>query len=652
MREQAQPIFTPLAVGKNTQNREKLRHYLTTYGFLLPYLAVFFLFLFLPAVTGFGISLTDWRILGTPHWVGLDNYEKVLDDRMFWRAFNNTLRFTVITVVPMVGGGLMLAVLLNEKLKGRVLSRTVLFLPYAIMVTIIGILWRWIYDRNFGLANYYLDKIGMEPIAWLTSPDWALYAIAITTVWWQIGINMIIYLAGLQEIPEELYDAAKVDGANAFHRLMYVTLPGLRLIHIFVVPMSVIASMRVFGQVLVMTQGGPIGRTYTLVQHLYSVGWVNLRQGEAAAVGVILFGLTFFLTVLQLQYFQALNFNEGAFPTRQTRLQKALVPLKLLIGLFFRIIGFVFALLLEMINLILYLVEQLLAAFLKPFQKVTRARIRLSWVPFVGYPLMAAITVLWLVPVAWMYSTALKPEGRVREIPIEWVPSDMTFKNFDRVVDSYPMDKWFLNSLNVAIITTLVALVIYILAAYPLAYYRFKGKGVLFLGIMATMLIPVEATMIPLFIGLAKLKIADSYFSLVMPVAASAFGLYLLVQFFQTIPTELIDAARIDGANEPTILLRIIVPLARPAITTVAILTFMASWNNFVWPFIISNSDATRTLPVGLATVMGSITGSPTSVQYGMVMAGSVLATLPPMIIFIFLQRYFVQGLSMTGIKG
>ncbi|MBZ0308041.1 MAG: carbohydrate ABC transporter permease, partial [Anaerolineae bacterium] len=301
--------------------------------------------------------------------------------------------------------------------------------------------------------------------------------------------------------------------------------------------------------------------------------------------------------------------------------------------------------------LLLRPVELLVNFVTAPIKKLTSGR-RRFWVPLAGYPLLALITVLWLVPIGWMYSTALKPEGRVREIPIEWIPSDMTFENFDRVVESYPMGKWFLNSLNVAIFTTLVALVIYILAAYPMAYYRFKGKGLLFLGIMATMLIPVEATMIPLFIGLAKLRIADSYFSLIMPVAASAFGLYLLVQFFQSIPTELIDAARIDGASEPLILLKIIIPLARPAITTVAILTFMSSWNNFVWPFVISNSDATRTLPVGLATVMGSITGSPTSVQYGMVMAGSVLATLPPMIIFIFLQRYFVQGLSMSGIKG
>jgi multiple sugar transport system permease protein len=184
---------------------------------------------------------------------------------------------------------------------------------------------------------------------------------------------------------------------------------------------------------------------------------------------------------------------------------------------------------------------------------------------------------------------------------------------------------------------------------------EFFGKRIVFLGILATMLIPVEATMVPLYLGLANLKILTTdfgtYMSLIFPVVANAFGLYLLTQFFQGIPKDLEDSARIDGCTELGIWWRIILPLSGPALTATAIFTFMASWNNFVWPFIITSNDATRTLPAGLATAFGGITGS-SSVQYGMVMAGAVLATLPPIIIFIALQRYFVQGISMTGIKG
>lgn len=276
---------------------------------------------------------------------------------------------------------------------------------------------------------------------------------------------------------------------------------------------------------------------------------------------------------------------------------------------------------------------------------------RLQRLRLASHALLFVVIVLMAFPTLWMFSTALKPENRVREIPIRWFTSDMTLDNFKQAIDLYPMDDWFVNSAIVAIGTTILGLVIYSLAAYPLARMEFPGKKLIFVGVLATMLIPVEATMIPMFIALSRLEMTDTYFSLIMPVAANAFGLYLLVQFFQTIPTEIEDAARIDGCSEFGVFWRIIMPLVRPALATAGIFTFMTSWNIFVWPFIVTGSE-TRTLPVGLATAMGSITGSPASVKYGVVMAGMALATLPPMLIFIALQRYFVQGISMTGIKG
>lgn len=280
----------------------------TAYLFLAPYLVIFTLFLLLPAIAGFAISFTDWRILGDPAWVGLKNFDSMFHDNMFWQAFRNTLSFTGLTVPVLVAGGLGLAVLLNANLRGRTIARTVIFIPYAIMVIVVGVLWRWIYDQNFGLLNYYLGSIfpALHNMPWLTSVQNALPAVALTTIWWQIGTNMIIYLAGLQEIPKELYEAARVDGASALQQFRYITMPSLYLMHIFVIPMSVISSMRVFGQVIVMTNGGPIGSTYTLVQHLYSRGWINQFMGEASAVGVFLFVITLIFTLLQMRYFRAL----------------------------------------------------------------------------------------------------------------------------------------------------------------------------------------------------------------------------------------------------------------------------------------------------------------------------------------------------------
>jgi len=181
---------------------------------------------------------------------------------------------------------------------------------------------------------------------------------------------------------------------------------------------------------------------------------------------------------------------------------------------------------------------------------------------------------------------------------------------------------------------------------------RFRGREWLFLLILSTILVPVHITIVPLFLGLAKLKLTDTYFSLIMPTVANGFGVFLLRQFFQGIPAELEEAAIIDGASRLGVLLRVVLPLARPAITAVAIFLFILSWNDFMWPLIVTNTDATRTLPVGLASSLAGTVGGGAIAYYGMGMAGSVLATLPVLVIFLVLQRHFVQGIALTGLKG
>ncbi len=290
----------------------------------------------------------------------------------------------------------------------------------------------------------------------------------------------------------------------------------------------------------------------------------------------------------------------------------------------------------------------------RPLSDIRRTRF---WQRGLAYVLLITVTVLMAVPVLWMFSTAVRPENTVRQYPIQLIPPDFTLENFQQAINNYPsLIRWFFNSAVVATATSALSVLVDGLAAYSLARLDFFGKKLVFVGILATMLIPVEATMVPLYLGLARASVLSTdfgvYISLIMPVVANAFGLYLLTQFFQGIPTDLEDAAQIDGATDFGIWWRIIIPLSGPAITAVIIFTFMASWNNFLWPFIVTSNDITRTLPAGLATIFGGITGNPGSVKYGVVMAGATLATLPPMLVFIVLQRYFVQGISMTGIKG
>ena len=223
---------------------------------MAPYLVLFIVFLLLPAFVGVYASFTKWGIIGEPKWRGLKNYDKLLNSEIFIESLQNTLYFVVLAAIPLIVLGFLLALLVNQKLRGRNIARAIVFLPHVVSVAAVGIIFQWILERSSGLLNYYLGLLGVNPpINWLGDPESAMPAIAITTIWWTVNGNMIIYLAGLQDIPEDLYEAARIDGAGRWQELRYVTIPMLMPVNAFVIPLTVIACWRVFGQVFVMTRG-------------------------------------------------------------------------------------------------------------------------------------------------------------------------------------------------------------------------------------------------------------------------------------------------------------------------------------------------------------------------------------------------------------
>jgi ABC-type sugar transport system permease subunit len=560
--------------------------------FLAPYLAVFAGFFLLPAVWSAVMSLTDWKIVGTPRFVGLKNYLRLFTDPLFFTSLKNTLVYTAVIVPLMAVVGLGLALLLNQPLRGRILTRTGVFASYVIMVSVVGILWRWVLEpTGAGIVNYYLGQLGIGPLPWLAAPETAMLSIILATMWWTAGYNMVMYLAGLQDIPESLREAVRIDGAGGWQEFWHLTLPLLRPVTFFVVVMSIAKSFQVFGQVYVMTQGGPSNSTLTIVNYLYVVGFTWFEMGYAAAIAYALFALLLVITVIQ---FRMVSRESGGG-------------------------GFIRADLLLRTSL---------------------------------YLLMALVLILWVGPLLWMLSTSLKPEGQILSLVPRWLPRTFTLENYRDVLQKYALLRWGLNSLVVSAGATILGLAVGVPAAYAFARMRFRGQSWLFLLILSTILVPVHITIVPLFLGLAKLRLTDTYFSLIMPTVANGFGVFLLRQFFQNIPVELEEAAIIDGASRLGVLVRVVLPLARPPIMAAAIFIFILSWNDFMWPLIVTNTDATRTIPVGLAASLGGSVGGQAIAYYGMSMAGSVLATLPALLIFIGLQRYFVQGIALTGLKG
>ncbi|MBK9121649.1 MAG: carbohydrate ABC transporter permease [Chloroflexi bacterium] len=271
----------------------------------------------------------------------------------------------------------------------------------------------------------------------------------------------------------------------------------------------------------------------------------------------------------------------------------------------------------------------------------------------VWYIILVVIVVLALGPVVWMVATSLKPESEIITTEIRWLPQNGTFEHFGAIFEAHPMTQWLFNSLFTATAATILVLVLDSLAGYAFARLRFRGRGILFLIVLSMLFVPIQITIIPLFILFSRLGLTDTYWALILPVGANVTGVFLMRQFFLSIPAELEEAARVDGASTLRILISIVLPLARPALTAVAIITFLSTWNSFLWPLIVTRSDSVRTLPVGIAQFLslrpGLVQGQ---MSIGQSMAGAVVAALPPIVVFVVLQRYFIEGISRTGLKG
>jgi multiple sugar transport system permease protein len=280
----------------------------TPYLFLLPYLLIFGVFGLLPVVLGVWLSLHQWDFqLPNKPFTGLDNYKELFtpDSLVYsdwWESVRATAIFTVVSVPLLVALPLGIALLLNRSFPGRTFFRAVYFAPYVLGVAVVGLLWRFLLDANLGFVNHLL---GTET-PWLTATPWAWVSLVGVTVWWTCGFNAVIYLAGLQDIPAELYEAAKVDGASAWDRFRHVTLPGLRPVLLFVITTTILASANMFGQSYLITQGAPGNETRTVVSYIVALGLGQNDAGRAAAMSVT---LTLMLVVVSAANFRLFRYR-------------------------------------------------------------------------------------------------------------------------------------------------------------------------------------------------------------------------------------------------------------------------------------------------------------------------------------------------------
>jgi multiple sugar transport system permease protein len=254
-----------------------------------------------------------------------------------------------------------------------------------------------------------------------------------------------------------------------------------------------------------------------------------------------------------------------------------------------------------------------------------------------------------VIPFAWMVSTSFKELAQVFVYPPEWIPNPFIWTNYPRAFQAVPFARWFLNSLIIAVMVTLGQLITCSLAGFTFARMRFPGRNVLFLIYLATMMIPHHVTIIPVFVMMNNLALVDTFYPLILPGLTSAWGTFLFRQYFLTLPTELEDAAKIDGCSFFRIYRQIFMPLSKPVLATLGIFTFMNSWNDFLGPLIFLQGKANKTLTVGLLQFRADFQGMG---NWPVMMAGVVISVLPILIAFIIGQKYFVRGIALTGIKG
>jgi len=272
--------------------------------FVLPFLALFCIFTLGPIFYSIYMSLFDWEILARVHpFIGLENYSRLMNDSLWWQSLRNTMLFAFLTAIGNATFALVVAMAVNQNVLGRDFFRVLFYAPVVLSVAVMAIILGWILNTQFGVLNYLLIWLGFSPVPWLSNPRMVIPSLSVITIWWTFGFPMLIYLTGLQNIPDVYYEAARIDGAGRWQLFRNITLPLLRPIVMFVAITQLISHFKIFGQPYILTEGGPGRSSFMVIMYLYQTAWRFYRVGYGAAIAVALALVILFFTLIQLKFF-------------------------------------------------------------------------------------------------------------------------------------------------------------------------------------------------------------------------------------------------------------------------------------------------------------------------------------------------------------
>jgi multiple sugar transport system permease protein len=605
------------------------------------------------AITAFPFFYSAWLSVNelnqfTKRWifVGLDNYALTWKSGDLRDAFLRTVIFCLITVIGGTLLGLFIALILNERFRGRGVMRSLVLLPWSMSGVVVGYLWGWIFSGEYGTLNAVLNQVGLAHsyIPWLSLPNTALNVVAIVYIWQQAPLAALLFLAALQAIPQNLYNAAKVDGAGALRRFWHITLPWLRPMGLLVIILATINAVLAFDLFFLLTGGGPGSSTTVLSWLGYAYAFRFFKFGQGAATLYILSILCLILAYVYMRLLQGgptggkdtspaadqvLATESVARDKRRApiRRQRAVVVSRR------------------------ELVSPRTAAALRRFGLYLAVIFIALWVVVPFYILITA-----------SFSNTVDLLGR----PPNYFPSPPTLQNYCNIflgeiacnsglgfggtASSQLVPAGLRNSFIVSASVTVLNIVIGGLAGYAYArYQRFAFMRSTLWILMMTRMIPGLAIAIPFFILFQTVGLIDTTLALIIAYTTFILPLtvWIMKGYFETLPPSLERAALVDGCSRLGAFWRIIVPIARPGLVAAAIFTFIVAWNEFLFALILTGTANSQTIPV----IIAGFTQQVRSSQYGSIFASGVVAVLPPVLVALAFQRHLVQGMTSGSTK-
>lgn len=612
--------------------------------FFLPTLLLLFALIGWPFVQGFYVGFT--RTIGSTvtigPWVGLENYLELLHDDAFWESLRITVTFTFWAEVFKPLLGVAAALLLHNIKRFRAVLSAAILLPWIVPSVVQALIWRALYDPIFGGINEILRVLHLSEAGatWLGDPSTALWAVIVVNVWAGIPFFTLTNLAGLKSIDPELYAAASADGANAWQRFRYVTLPGLRYTLIVSILLSTIWTMNNYGTIYLLTQGGPLSSTRVIGILTYERAFSATDFGSGVAISLILLPLFGLIIWILASYMQGGGeVGEEAPP----------LPLRV-VGPILRPLGRLFNAIFDLGEALAGWLGASLGRLLRGSGgSVGGARAGRLALGGISGVVLSALLLFELLPFYWVIVSAFKGDEQIARMRSTFWPQPWTLGQFDRLLVESPFWTWYQNTLQVSLVAVAIGVLAAAMGAYALARLRWRGSGTLSGLMLVSYMMPNVVMLIPIYQIMVWLRLINTPWALELayPSFLLPFATWLLMGYYRSIPEDLEDAARIDGASRLQIFTRIILPLSKPALFAVTLFALTSAWNEFFLAYILIRSSTYFTLSVGLAQmVFGDI------YPIGRMMAASLLMAIPVVIVYGLAQKHMVEGLTVGSVKG